>query len=450
MVSLHRWRGGGLLPERREQLYDASVNLLLDLWQRPKLILDRQGRPRGKETSALAELGISPDDLRKALSQLAYEVHVGQPEDAKGTADIPHEKLVTALRQAVPKEIRDSISTQKIAGYVRDRAGLLEDRGEDVYGFPHRTFQEYLAAMHLLGDENFPENIVDLVRQDPVRWREVTLLAGNSAQTTLQWSLVEFLYDRREPPVADEAVEEAQWWGVYLAGQVLHDSELLAKETTRYQESLADVEGWHKAVLKRGALPPRDRAKAGIVLAKLGDDRPGVGVVEKNVIFVPDIEWGEEVPAGRYEIGGDKDAYEGGKKSVVIERPYRLSRYPITNHQFQAFVNAPDKGDNEWWQGMPADERNIQEPYFPFANHPRENVSWYQAVVFCRWLSSKLGYTIDLPHEYEWEAAARYPDGRFYPWGNDFDAEKANIDESGIGQTSAVGMYPSGRNPKLN
>ncbi|MCP4362687.1 MAG: formylglycine-generating enzyme family protein, partial [Chloroflexi bacterium] len=122
---------------------------------------------------------------------------------------------------------------------------------------------------------------------------------------------------------------------------------------------------------------------------------------------------------------------------------------PITNMQFQCFVDAPDRDKPEWWQDIPDKERKFREPYFPYANHPRETVSWYQAVAFCRWLSAKLGAEIMLPHEYEWEVAARYPDGRAYPWGNAFDKEKANTDEGGVGQTTAVGIYPTGKNPAL-
>ena len=103
-----------------------------------------------------------------------------------------------------------------------------------------------------------------------------------------------------------------------------------------------------------------------------------------------------------------------------------------------------------------------------FANHPREKASWYQAMAFCRWLTAKLHagelpagaltgdveqYEITLPHEYEWEVAARWPEsdmaGRIYPWGPEFDAAKANTDEGGIRQTTAVGIYPAGRNATL-
>ena len=51
---------------------------------------------------------------------------------------------------------------------------------------------------------------------------------------------------------------------------------------------------------------------------------------------------------------------------------------------------------------------------------------------------------IRLPHEYEWEAAARGRDGRFYSYAGDFDSNKGNTSETGIRQTSAVGIFPAG------
>ncbi len=181
------------------------------------------------------------------------------------------------------------------------------------------------------------------------------------------------------------------------------------------------------------------------------DNRPSVGFVLRNGLKIPDIAWGEEVPAGKYTVGGDKEAGKSDKRPVTIPYPYRLARYLVTNAQFACFVAAHDFSDGRWWRGLPDKERQIDNPYFSYANGPRETVSWYQAVAFCRWLSDKLGYTVELPHEYEWEVAARWPDNRFYPWGNKFDAAKANISEgNNVGEPTAVGLYPHGANSKLN
>ncbi|MEW5988925.1 MAG: SUMF1/EgtB/PvdO family nonheme iron enzyme, partial [Chloroflexota bacterium] len=207
--------------------------------------------------------------------------------------------------------------------------------------------------------------------------------------------------------------------------------------------------------------PANRRVLYEAVLGQASEPRPGAGIVIHNGQWLPDVAWGKVVPAGSYAIGGGQNApwSSFGPKEVAIERPFQLARYPITYAQFQCFVTAADFFDPRWWAEMPAEEkaygsvyrlRELSEQAFKFWNYPRERVSWYQAIAFSRWLRDKLGEEIDLPHEYEWEVAARYPDGRRYPWGDKFDKKKANTGESRIGQTTAAGRFPAGRNPALD
>ncbi|MHB8752861.1 MAG: formylglycine-generating enzyme family protein [Aggregatilineales bacterium] len=155
---------------------------------------------------------------------------------------------------------------------------------------------------------------------------------------------------------------------------------------------------------------------------------------------------------GAFRMGGDPEALEREERLAEVS-DFPISKYPITYKQFQAFIDAADGyRDPIWWQGLHADgfkqhKAGPDDQHFKFWNHPRENVSWYAAMAFCRWLTAKLSYEVRLPTEEEWERAARGTDGRFFPYGNEFDPGKGNTAETGIGQTSAVGIFPGGASP---
>jgi len=58
-----------------------------------------------------------------------------------------------------------------------------------------------------------------------------------------------------------------------------------------------------------------------------------------------------------------------------------------------------------------------------------------------------VGDEISLPTQIEWEVCARGREGLLYPYGNEFDAAKGNVYDTGIGETSAVGIFPDGASP---
>jgi len=168
-------------------------------------------------------------------------------------------------------------------------------------------------------------------------------------------------------------------------------------------------------------------------------------------IIPPPFEWCE-IPAGRVTL-------EDGA-GIFDVQPFFMAKYLITYEQFQAFVDDPQGWkDSASWEGLAADAAHRKAPGKQYFTHeknlPRENVSWYDAMAFCRWLTARVGYEVRLPTEWEWQWAAQGPDGREYPWGNGYTQGCANTDEktSGIGsdsyleRTAPVGSYPRGASP---
>ena len=193
------------------------------------------------------------------------------------------------------------------------------------------------------------------------------------------------------------------------------------------------------------------RAEIGRQLALIGDTRLGVGLTSTGV---PEIEWCyvEAAPGDKIKLGSFP-----AKKFPI--KPFYLARYLITNRQFQAFLDDPDGFDSDsWWKGL---ERGSLESRKPeFSSYPRSQVSWYQAVAFCRWLNVKLppemlpedirvnrhAWQVRLPMESEWQWAAQAgTEARLYPWGQWDELPRANTREAYLKNTTVVGMYPHGK-----
>jgi hypothetical protein len=172
-----------------------------------------------------------------------------------------------------------------------------------------------------------------------------------------------------------------------------------------------------------------DRNALFLALGRLGwDDRPGVGLDEQGM---PDILWlpvpAQEAPA------------------------FYIARYPVTQVQFQAFIDAEDGyADPRWWVDFAERQGEPSQPSWPEPNAPRTDVDWFEAIAFCRWLtdcgkSPGTGWEMLLPTDEQWRQAYVGASMREFPWQGEPDPNRhANYGETGLERNSAVGVFPSG------
>jgi formylglycine-generating enzyme required for sulfatase activity len=97
-----------------------------------------------------------------------------------------------------------------------------------------------------------------------------------------------------------------------------------------------------------------------------------------------------------------------------------------------------------WRPQREREPRYWRDGQFNQPSQPVVGVCWYEARAYGNWLSAQLGQRLRLPSEVEWEAAARGPEARRYPWGDDFEPLRANTYETRIKRSTPVGVFPAG------
>lgn len=396
-------------------------------------ILDDTGTGSG----ALALMAFALDELYEAkkedgrLTDQAYERFGGVKQAVSQRAEDTFKNLDGAVQATLGDVFRELVQVDARGVATRRRARLSE-----IDAASHTLLNAFVDARLLVrrpGEDDLP--VVEVaheallihwprlqewveVRRDDLRLRRQVQLAAaewehNGCADAYLWpderlKPVQQMIQRLRPNLSD--VEQA----------------FLRPELERLVEELKNPATLHQR-----------RAAIGERLFLIGDTRPGVGLREDGL---PDIVWCP-VPGGEITL---KDHV-----GTFTVEPFYIAKYPVTYLQYRSFLEATDGYSNErWWRGLAQRQEKPGEQRWKMDNHPAENVSWFAAVAFCRWLSARLGYEIRLPTEWQWQQAATGGDpANEYPWGGEWDARRANTFVNGLGRTTAVGMYPQGVSP---
>jgi formylglycine-generating enzyme required for sulfatase activity/energy-coupling factor transporter ATP-binding protein EcfA2 len=436
-------RQGVELPNRRVELYELYLKTLISAWSKARA-LDK--KPVGPPLDYLQTIAV--------LGPLALWLRQENPTAGLVT----EERLIEWLTQFFMGEDwglrrgEAAIHAREFLDSVHTYSNLLLERGPGRYGFMHLTLEEALAARGLVQLSQLRlEDSLSVMRlhlTDPA-WRETILLAVGV------WGLV-----REEPRKAGEVVRAILKMdcegnaNILLAGACLEDVGELGLGRAAANEVIEAL----LAASRDRALPPAMQRDAGFSLGRAG--------------WQPDdLDAFITIPAGPFVYGFDNE-----KK--VIEQPYQIAKYPVTNLQYRRFMDAHGYDRQEYWSedgsrwriGMydskairqyeknqlvrrPPEKRG--EPFYwsdtkwnnPLA--PVVGVSWFEAEAYCNWLAHETGKPMRLPTEEEWERAARHTDGRTYPWGKDFDQNKSNSNDFWHGDykvasTTIVGQFVTG------
>jgi formylglycine-generating enzyme required for sulfatase activity len=146
-----------------------------------------------------------------------------------------------------------------------------------------------------------------------------------------------------------------------------------------------------------------------------------------------------EIPGGPFMLGSATFEPNETPPQEMELPTFFIDQFEVANAEYAQFVEATGYVTGAEEAGTKRNWRTYYEEGKD--NHPVVKVSYADAEAFCEWMGKRL------PTEFEWEKAARGPDGLVYPWGDSMDSNRVNGKESGVRGTTAAGSFSSGASP---
>ena len=486
------WQERDILPQSRTELYNASLNYLLDF--------------RDKRRNLLPVL--DADKARRVLSPTAlWMQHTLQKDEA------PKQEMHQQM-QPILKTFDEQPEAEDFCKNLVDRAGLLAEYGETDYIFRHKSFREYLAGVQITKEDKKQVWLKRLVShfgddwwEEPLRFfiSEADAEMFDSFMANLFQSKVSEELDQKQQNLLQTLVREAPQKKIDALGKKLHSTKttdeqhwyiLECLKTINTPEALDQVKKFIKqagdaasrSFAQEITLEPA-RAKFNVPPQKVfvSSPKPYRNHYEGQAEYIP-------IPGGEFR-------YSVSKEIEAVPLTY-FAKYPVTNKRYRGFISylenqaseatkilafdrfakkmlefsntIPDYqkyigNDPKTWAKKLSSAEDANKR-FNQDDQPVVSISWFAARAYCFWLSclqaaqegdSKLQdldrisgiYRLPTEPEWEWAAAGREPDGllREYPWpeknGKEPSEKLANYG-SNVDATTPVGRYPDGATPE--
>ncbi len=372
------------------------------------------------------------NEVLRFLMELACEVHTAKQRKLDEDFDankIGFDKtLALRVMETVFERQKDEQPTQydlrliKEFDNIEQNCGLLKLEGGQ-FRFWHLTFQEFLMARKIAMFERDHAKVINEKYWDNDWFKEmIELFIGhlsNTANAIAMGIVEDKLRFRDSSPFRN-------WRLACNCLLDIHPGMRDSKAVKLSQERLCSIFE-HKP-----EQDPKILTEAGEILGWLGDPR--------------DLKEFVKIEGGQYALEGL------GKVTIA---PFEICKYPVTNQWYKEFIDSKGYETPKYWNLRGQKWLEQQEEKFPLFWHERKwkcpnspvvGVSWNEAYAFCNWLTKtrKDGYTYHLPTELEWQSVAAGKSGREYPWGEEFDVNKCNTNETGSRRASPVGIFIGG------
>lgn len=378
-VAWNQMHAIALLPICRNPL---MLSMVCDLY-------DEEHRELPKNRGVLFEQFINHcldseiENIRQSRKQYYYSIESLKENTIKAlrivSGEIHQKKLGTGISSEMGEQ---ALLMHMTVSEIRDGKRLARDagiltQGKNEIRFFHQLFQEYFASsvMRKAFEDSSQNSASVFFKQtnwwETQGWEEPAVILagilGNAGLDTVNSFLVWLA--TAQPELVIRCIERAGIpnYNLNSLGDDIKDK-LRKMWVARLAQANDSMKS--KVLISRA-------------LAKIGDTRPGVGIVEKSGEKLPKIKW-----------------------IVIPSSPLQMSRFPITTEQFNLFIREGyiiqeiwDISDDslQWHSEHPIRKISSQN-----RNEPIVDVTWYEAAAFCRWLSQKTGKHIRLPSETDW------------------------------------------------